>query len=133
MPYVMKGKLTKRMEDFCQEFVNNNHHQAEAYLKVYKCKPNTASAAACKLMKNPLIIERIEQLEEEAWKRAAITPAKMLRELAKIAFADVDNDNGLTYSVKKDYFNLLQRQMGLDKQTIEAKVEVNNINIDIED
>ncbi|MBO7734886.1 MAG: hypothetical protein J6S67_20160 [Methanobrevibacter sp.] len=56
----------------------------------------------------------------------------MLKAIAEVAFAPIDNDNGLTYGIKKEYFTLLQRQMGLDKQVIDAKVDT-VIKVDIED
>lgn len=134
MPRTMKDKLTKKQEAFCQAMVRNNHNQTLSYMEAYPdAKPISASGNASKLMKNPLIIDRVCELEEEAWRQACITPAKILTELAQQAFSPVDNEAGLTYGVKQNAIKLLQTQLGLDVKRLEAKLEVNNININIED
>ena len=125
--------MTKKQEAFCQEYVKNGHSQRNAYLVAFDGVPENAGRNASKLMRVPGIIERITELEEEAWKQACITPAKIARELAEQAFSPVDNEKGLTYAVKQNAIKMLQTQMGLDVRKLEAKVEVNNINIDIED
>ena len=129
----VKKALTKKQEAFCQEYAKNGHSQRNAYLVAFDGVPENAGRNASKLMRVPGIIERITELEEEAWKQACITPAKIARELAEQAFSPVDNEKGLTYAVKQNAIKMLQTQMGLDVRKLEAKVEVNNINIDIED
>ena len=133
MPYSkdVNKPLTPKMKAICEEYVANGCHSEEAYRTLYGDVPNVRTKAS-QMLRNPRNQEYISYLLDEAWKAATVTPSRMLKEIAKIAFADVDNDNGLTYGVKRDYFNLLQRQMGLDRQVIDAKVDT-TIRVDIED
>lgn len=133
MPYStdVNKPLTKKMKSFCEEYVANGCQATEAYKTLFPEEPNARTKANA-LAHNPRCQEYIGYLLDEAWKAASVTPSRMLKEIAKIAFADVDNENGLTYGVKKDYFTLLQRQMGLDRQVIDAKVDT-TIRVDIED
>lgn len=133
MPYSkdVNKPLTPKMKQFCEAFVENGCHQQEAYRTVFGDVPNVRSKAS-QLARNPRCQEYIGFLLDEAWKAAAVTPSRMLKAIAEVAFAPIDNDNGLTYGIKKEYFTLLQRQMGLDKQVIDAKVDT-VIKVDIED
>lgn len=133
MPYSkdVNKPLTAKMKAYCEEFVANGCHSQQAYRTVFGDGENVRQKANI-LHRNPRCQEYITYLLDEAWKAAAVTPSRMLKEIAEIAFSPVDNENGLTYGVKKDYFTLLQRQMGLDKQVIDAKVDT-VIKVDIED
>ena len=133
MPYSkdVNKPLTPKMKAFCEEFVANGCHQQEAYRTLYGDVPNLRTKAN-QMANNPRCQEYIGFLLDEAWKAAAVTPSRMLKEMAEIAFSPVNNEEGLTYGVKKDFFTLLQRQMGLDKQIIDAKIDT-TIRVDIED
>lgn len=130
----MDKPLTKVQRQFCEEYVCNGCNATKAYLSV---KPDLsddrAYQRAREILHNPRAQEYISYLLEESWKAAAITPARIAKEIADIAFAPIDNENGLTYSVKKDYFNLLQKQLGLQTQKLEADVKTVNIKVDVED
>lgn len=130
---IMEGKLTAKQEAFCQAMIKYNHNQYLSYKEAFPdANETTCRTNGNRLMKKDAILKRICELEEEAWKQACITPARIARELGKMAFADVDNEAGLTYSVKQNAIKMLQTQYGLDKKVIDAKVDT-TIRVDIED
>jgi phage terminase small subunit len=78
--------LTNRQELFVQEyFVDLN--AAQAAIRV-GYNPKYAYNAAHKNMKNPLIQARIKELMDERCKRTVIDRDRVIRELARIAFAN---------------------------------------------
>lgn len=131
---IMEGKLTAKQEAFCQAMIKNNHNQYLSYKEAFPdANETTCRTNGNRLMKKDAILKRICELEEEAWKQACITPAKIARELAEQAFSPVDNESGLTYGVKQNAIKLLQQQMGLQVQKIEAEVKTTVIDVNIEE
>ena len=134
MSTIMDGKLTGKQKKFCEAMIELNHNQTQSYLKAYECSNyETAHKNAMRLMKNPKIIEYINQLEEEALRQAGVTPARIANELAKMAFAEPDPDKGITQSTKQNAIKLLQTQFGLDKKVIEGDIKTTVINVGILD
>jgi phage terminase small subunit len=125
--------LTKKQLNFCQAYVENGHNKVQAYLAAYDASYETARVKAYLMMKDQRILNRVAELEEEAWKQACITPAKMARELASQAFGEINQETGLTYSVKQKAMELLQKQLGLQVQKVEAEVKNTVIKVDIDD
>lgn len=127
--------LTAFQRKFCEEYVANGCNATGAYRTLKPDVPSNDSAyqRARNILKDPRAQEYVGSLLEEAWKEACITPARIAKEIADIAFAPIDNENGLTYAVKKDYFNLLQKQLGLQTQKVEAEVKTTVIDINIEE
>lgn len=128
-----KGALTAKQKRFCELMVENNHQQYKSYLEAFGCSLNTAKTQGAKLMKQDKIVNYINKLEEEALRQAGITPARIANELGKMAFAEVDNESGLTYQVKQNALKQLREQFGLDKKVIEADIKTTVIDINIED
>lgn len=123
MPRKVEGSLTKAQQTFCQRLVENGYQYREAYSYAYpNANKETAHRNSYRLGKKPEIQAYIAQLQEEALKMAAISPARMARKLGEIAFADKD-DEIYTTKDKLKAMELLQKQMGLDKKIINAKVE----------
>ena len=88
----MKGKLTRGQEAFCLAVVETNN-QSEAYRRAYpkslKWKDEVVWRRGCDMAALPQVSGRISALRAEIAKRAEITAEKVLRELARIAFADI--------------------------------------------
>lgn len=83
--------LTQKQENFCLSYVEQGN-ASEAYRKSYnagKMKPESIQRKACELMDNGNVTARIEELRSAAEKRTGITQDMVLRELAKIGFADI--------------------------------------------
>lgn len=73
--------LTPKQEKFCREFIKCGN-ASEAYRKAYNCqnmKPETINETACKLLKNPKIATRVQELDEEK-KNEAIADAREIQE-----------------------------------------------------
>ena len=117
--------LTAKQKAFCEAMVELNHNQMASYRKAFPdANDRTVQSNANRLMKKDEIIEYINALEKEAWKQAGITPERIAKELAKMAFAEIDENN--TATTKQNAMKLLQIQMGLDKKVIEAKgIDIN--------
>ena len=58
-------KLTPKQEIFCQELIHNYFNQTEAYVKAYGCDRDSARKSASKLMTNPDIKARVDELKKE--------------------------------------------------------------------
>ena len=126
-----RSGLTKKEKAFCELYALDNESATQAYLKAYDCEYNTAKAQGWKMLKKPHINEYITALQKEAYNAACITAERVGLKLAEIAFAAKgDEDYNTTAQLKA--LDLLQKQMGLQHQKIEADVNT-DINIIIED
>ena len=122
--------LTKKEQAFCEEYVRNGYNSSQDYCKVYGCSIEDARKRYCKTFRKPEIKEYIAALQKEAFAVAAISGERVALKLADIAFAE-KNDDIYIVSAQLKALDLLQKQLGLQKQTIEADVNTNIIiNID---
>lgn len=124
-------KLTEKEVAFCECYVFEGLSATKAYQKVYGCAYNSASANSVKVMKKDAVREYIESLQKEAFKASCLTAEKVALKLSEIAFAEKgDEDYNATAQLKA--LDLLQKQMGLQKQHIEQEIKT-NINITVEE
>lgn len=124
-------KLTEKEVAFCECYVFEGLSATKAYQKVYGCAYNSASANSVKVMKKDAVREYIESLQKEAFKASCLTAEKVALKLSEIAFAPKgDEDYNATAQLKA--LDLLQKQMGLQKQHIEQEIKT-NINITVEE
>ena len=126
-----KAGLTRKEKAFCELYALENYSAVRAYEKAYGCEYSTAAAQSCRTMRRPQVKEYIEQLQREAWEAACITAEKVGMKLAEMAFAAKDDEN-YTPSIQLKAMDLLQKQMRLQHQKIEAEVNT-DINITIEE
>lgn len=78
---IVDNKLTPKQEKFCREYIKCGN-ASEAYRKVYnaeKMKPETINETACKLLKNPKITTRVQELDKEK-ENEAIADAQEIQE-----------------------------------------------------
>ncbi|MDR0619416.1 MAG: terminase small subunit [Bacteroidales bacterium] len=88
-------KLTPKQETFCNAYVEMGN-ASEAYRRAFdagKMKPETINRKAVELLNNGKITARVEALQAELKHKSDITKERVLKELAKIGFADTDNLN----------------------------------------
>lgn len=79
----------KKHELFCQEYLIDLN-ATQAYLRTgYKVSDEVARANACKLLTNANVEARIAELMDKRVERTEITADKVLKEYAKIGFADI--------------------------------------------
>ena len=125
-----KEGLTKKEKTFCELFVFENESATQAYLKAYDCEYTTANSQGCKMLRKPHIKEYIDTLQKEAFAAACINAERVALKLADIAFAAKD-DEYYSASSQLKALDLLQKQLGLQHQHIEADVKTDiNITID---
>lgn len=124
------GTLTPKERAFCEEYIKTGS-STKAYAAAYGCSFDTANSSAYKKLKNPIIHEYIVQLQKEAFAAACISAERVALKLSDIAFADRD-DEVYGASAQLKALDLLQKQLGLQTQKIDAEVST-NINITIEE
>jgi len=126
-----KEGLTAKEQAFCNYYVFENLSATQAYLKAYECKLTTANNAGYQLLKKPHIKEYIATLQKQAFEAACISAEKVALKLNEIAFAAKD-DKDYTVTAQLKALDLLQKQLGIQKQTLEADVKT-DITITIEE
>lgn len=122
--------LTKKQKDFCEEYVKCGS-ATKAYFIAYGCEHSTASTNGYKQLRKPEIKDYILELQKEAFAQAAITAERVALKLADIAFAEKNDEVYCTKDQLKA-LDLLQKQLGLQTQKVEADVNT-TINITIEE
>ena len=123
--------LNGKQQAFCEEYVANGYNAQKAYAVVYDCW-NEASLRSntCRLLRNEKIKEYIRELQKERFEALNISAERVAEKLADIAFAEKD-DNYYNVTAQLKALDLLQKQMSLQNQNINANVEtVIKINIE---
>lgn len=113
--------LNEKQKLFVETYMRNGYQKSKAYQDVYNCKIETAYNGADRLFKNPEIIDYLHQLQKELFESMGITAERVAIELADMAFAKLDENN--TNASKAKALELLQKQLGLQKQNIKADVD----------
>lgn len=123
--------LNKKEKAFCEEYVANGGNASRAYSVAYDAPMESARKNYCKVFKKPRVKEYIKQLQTEAFENACINAERVALKLADIAFTEKgDEYYGPTAQLKA--LDLLQKQLGLQTQKLEAEVK-NDIVINIGD
>jgi phage terminase small subunit len=79
----------QRHERFCQAIAMGKSHRV-AYLDAgYKSAPDSADASAARLLADAKVAARVSELQVEAAKQTSATAARVLEEMAKLAFANM--------------------------------------------
>ena len=122
--------LTKKEREFCEEYVRNGGNASRAYFHAYDTTSmENARKAYCKVFRKPEVKQYIADLQKEAFAAACISAERVALKLAEIAFAEKDDEVYVaTHQLKA--LDLLQKQLGLQHQKIEADVNT-EINITI--
>lgn len=78
--------LNEKQLKFIDEYMNNGFNIRQAYKKAYpSCKTDgAADASGSKLLSNPKVKEKIEELQEELRKKSDIKKEEILRDLKTI-------------------------------------------------
>ena len=126
-----KMALTKKERAFCEEYIANGYNASRAYETVYGCSIEDARKRYCKTFRKPEIKEYIGALQKEAFNDACVNAERVALKLADIAFADKE-DEIYTVVAQLKALDLLQKQLGLQKQNISADITT-DIVINIEE
>lgn len=114
--------LTLNEENFCQEYINNGYNGTQAYLTVYDCEYSTANARAHQILSKPEAKAYIYNLQQEVFEQKAINAERIALRLAEIAFAE-KNDPNYNATAQLKALDLLQKQLGLQNQKIQADID----------
>lgn len=122
MPAAHNDELTAKEKAFCEAYVEC-YNIKEAYVKAYNnTNLETARSNGSQVLKRPRVKAYIAQLQKEAFERAMITPERIANKLADIAFAK-KGDKEYDAKAQLKALDLLQKQMSLQNQNINANVE----------
>lgn len=120
------NELTKKEKAFAEEYVRNGGNACQAYLFAYECSYDTAHKEGWRVLKRPVVKEYITTLQKEAFDAACITAERVALKLAEIAFADKE-DEAYGPSSQLKALDLLQKQLGIQHQKIEADINTDVI------
>lgn len=124
--------LTKKEKAFCEEYVANGCNASRAYFAAYDtASMESARKGYCKVFRKPEVKEYIRELQKVAFENACINAERVALKLGDIAFADKE-DEIYTVSAQLKALDLLQKQLGLQKQQIQADIST-DIVINIEE
>lgn len=91
-----RGKgLKATHEVFVKAFVSNNFNATKAYMTAFGCSESVARRNASRLLTNADIKKAILHELEEAFEELEINPQKILEEIAKLAFCNMDDFTGI--------------------------------------
>ena len=123
--------LTDKHMRLIEEYICNGYNGVAAYASVYGCPPSNVGGNAAKILKKPEAQQYMQYLQKERIAAMGITADRVLEELATMAFAQ-KGDEHYNASAKLKALDLLQKQMGLQKQQIKAEVDGTvDINVNI--
>lgn len=117
--------LTEKQKAYCIEYVSNGYNAINAYISVSPdCAAGSARNGSYRYMKNPEIKAYLAELIGDIYEAKMISAETIASELAIVAFQRRE-------SLKEDYsegtklkaLELLQKQLGLQTQKIEQKIE----------
>lgn len=78
MPSGKNATLTPKQKNFAEEYVKTGN-ATQSYLAVYKCKPKTAEANSCDLLRNTKVAQYIQELND-ALDKATIADMTEIKE-----------------------------------------------------
>ena len=127
----LNGELTRKEKTFCEEYVRNGGNASQAYYAAYDTSIENARKAYCKVYRKPEVKAYIKELQQAEFEAACITAERIGLKLAEIAFA-AKGDEDYTAAAQLTALDLLQKQMGLQTQKVEADLHT-DITITIEE
>lgn len=100
-----EDELSEKHEMFCREYIIDFNASQAAIRAGYL--PTNAGQTGHALLNNPKITDRIQQLKRDRIARLQITGDRVVRELARIAFADITqitsfDNNGLRVKTSEE-------------------------------
>lgn len=88
----MRQHLTEKQENFVRAYLSNGRDAPAAYRLAYDAagmKVGAVNVEACRLVRNPKVARRIGRVLDRVEARTEITVERILKEYARIAFADM--------------------------------------------
>lgn len=124
--------LTNKNKLFIEEYVANGYkEQGKCYQKIYPdASWTTCLTNSSKVLSTDAAKQYMRDIQHERFERLNINADRIAEELAKMAFADLDDTN--TTASKARALDLLQKQLGLQTQKVQADVK-NDVVINIQE
>ena len=126
------ANLTGKQKIFCEEYVANNFNATKAYMVAYQCEYENARTNASKRFKKPHINADITEIQKERLENLHVNAERVATKLTEIAFAE-KGDEYYGSAAQLKALDLLQKQLGLQTQKVEAEVKETVITVSIED
>jgi phage terminase small subunit len=104
--------FTLKQEKFCNAYLETGN-ASEAYRRAFNAgsmKPETINRKAVGLLNKDKIRARVEALKAELKSKSDITKERVLKELGKIGFSDIDNLNA-----KIKALELINKMLGFNE------------------
>lgn len=121
--------LTAKQKLFCENYVSNGYKLQKAYMDAYPdASPETANVEQWKLMKREPIKAYIRELQHDRFEAMGMNADRIAKMLTDIA---TDPEASRTEQMRA--LELIQKQMGLQTQKVEAEVKTTVIDINLED
>lgn len=115
------NKLNDKHELFIQTWLANGRNGTRAYLAAYPDSTESGAAiCASRLLKDPLVKARINELVKARYEELNITAEHIAQELAEMAFA-AKGDEHYTAQIKTKALDLLQKQLGLQSKNLSVE------------
>lgn len=121
-------KLTPKQDRFAMEYIIDENGGAAYKRAGYKCATDEAAyVGASKLLRNPNVLRRIEELKKERNKVVRIDGQRVLQEVANIALANIgdylswDTEGNVVY-VASD--QLTREQLAAVKEVSSVEIEM---------
>lgn len=123
------NKLTAKQKLFCEEYVANGYKLNDAYLAAFpNASAKTANAEQWKLMKREPIKAYIHELQHDRFEALNMNADRIAKMLTDIA-----TDPDATRAEQMKALELIQKQLGLQTQKVEAEVKTTVIEVDIDE
>ena len=120
--------LTAKQKLFCENYVSNGYKLVQAYMDAFGASYEVANAEQWKLMKKEPIKAYITELQHERFEALHMNADRIAQQLTQIA-----TDPEASRSEQMKALELIQKQMGLQTQKVEADIKTTVINVGIED
>lgn len=124
----MSDKLTAKQKLFCENYVSNGYKLVQAYMDAFGVSYEVANANQWRLMKQDAIKRYIRDLQHDRFEAMGVTADRIAAELTKIA-----TDPDATNSERMRAWELIQKQMGLQTQRVEADIKTTTITVGLDD
>ena len=111
--------LTAKQKLFAETYIANGFNALDAYYTVFGKKENKKPSYPYTLLKNPEVIEYIQERREEMYNSLNIDAMRVMQEIAEIAFEKTDDKAMLASKLKA--LELLSKNLSLQTQKTENK------------
>jgi phage terminase small subunit len=119
--------LNAKQKLFCENYVSNGYKLTQAYMDAFGVSYEVANANQWRLMKKDAIKGYIAELQHERFEALGMNADRIAKMLTDIA---TDPDASRVEQMKA--LELIQKQMGLQTQKVDATVKTTVIEVDID-